>query len=64
MRLKTEQLGGALKNLAAVYMVSGDEPLQLGESADAIRKAAKEAGYNHSDFYTGEWFEIIPVMLR
>jgi DNA polymerase-3 subunit delta len=37
-----QHLSGAL---AAVYLVSGDEPLQLGESADAIRSAARSAGH-------------------
>ena len=47
MRLKLEQLEGALqKTLQPVYLVSGDEPLQLGEAADAIRAAAKQADYN------------------
>lgn len=47
MRLKLEQLDGALqKTLQPVYLVSGDEPLQLGEAADAIRAAAKQADYN------------------
>lgn len=63
MRLKSEQLDGALKKLAAVYLVSGDEPLQLGESADAIRKAAKDAGYNTREVFsveTGfEWNELL-----
>ena len=45
MRLKAEQFTGALKQLAPVYFVTGDEPLQQGEVADAIRLAAKKAGY-------------------
>ncbi len=45
MRLNAEQLAGALKQLAPVYFVTGDEPLQQGEVADAIRLAAKNAGY-------------------
>lgn len=46
MRLKLDQLGAALqKTLAPVYLVSGDEPLQVGEAADDIRLAAKQAGY-------------------
>ncbi len=46
MRVRPEQLAGALKNkLSAIYLLSGDEPLQLGEAADQIRAAAKEAGY-------------------
>jgi len=46
MRLKLDQLTGALqKELAPVYLVSGDEPLQLGEAADDIPRAARTAGY-------------------
>jgi DNA polymerase-3 subunit delta len=46
MRIKPEQLGAALqKSLAPVYFISGDEPLQLTEAADAIRNAAKKAGF-------------------
>lgn len=45
MRLNAEQLAGSLKQLAPVYFVTGDEPLQQGEVADAIRLAAKNAGY-------------------
>ena len=53
MRLKTEQLGAALKKgLASVYFLSGDEPLQLGEMADAIRKTAKQAGYNSREIFS------------
>ncbi len=37
-----EHLGG---NLAAAYLVSGDEPLQLGECCDLIRQAARQAGH-------------------
>ncbi len=47
MRLKPEQLAAALqKDLAPVYFISGDEPLQLGEMADAVRAAARKAGYD------------------
>jgi len=46
VRLKPDQLETALKNrLLPVYLVSGDEPLQLGEAADAVRLAARQAGY-------------------
>lgn len=46
MRLKLGQLEGALKNkLAAIYLVTGDEPLQVGEAADAIRLAVKKEDY-------------------
>jgi len=47
MRLKPEQIAAALqKGLAPVYFISGDEPLQLGEVADAVRAAARTAGYD------------------
>ena len=46
MRLKVDQLTASLKQgLKAVYLISGDEPLQLGEAADEIRQAAKKAGF-------------------
>ncbi len=46
MRIRPDQLSGALKRgLAHVYLVSGDEPLTVGECADAIRAAARIAGY-------------------
>lgn len=45
MRLKPEQLAQHLKQtLAPVYLVSGDEPLQVMEAADAVRARAKQAG--------------------
>ncbi|MDD4905156.1 MAG: DNA polymerase III subunit delta [Methylobacter tundripaludum] len=47
MRLKPEQIAAALqKGLAPVYFISGDEPLQLGEMADAVRAAARKEGYD------------------
>ena len=46
MQLKPEQLAAALqKKLAAVYFFTGDEPLRLGEMADAVRAKARQAGY-------------------
>jgi DNA polymerase-3 subunit delta len=55
MRLNATELGAALKkNLAPVYFLSGDEPLQLGEAADAIRKAARLAGYNAREVFSVE----------
>lgn len=46
MRLKVEQLEPALeKSLAPVYLIAGDEPLQLGEAADAVRIAARKSGF-------------------
>lgn len=46
MKLYPEQLGQHLKStLARAYVLSGDEPLQLQEAADAIRQAGKSKGY-------------------
>jgi DNA polymerase-3 subunit delta len=46
LRLISDQLKQALgRGLAGIYLVSGDEPLLVGEAADAIRAAARAAGY-------------------
>ena len=46
MRVNAEQLPAALKRgLAGSYLVSGDEPLLVGEAADAVRAAARAAGH-------------------
>lgn len=53
MWLRAEQLPSALsKQLAPIYFLSGDEPLQLGEAADAVRRAAKKAGYESRELLT------------
>lgn len=50
MWLKAEQLTTELKRqLAPIYFISGDEPLQLGEAADAVRQAAKKQGYENRE---------------
>ncbi len=55
MRLKPEQLPNALqKSLAPVYFLCGDEPLQVGEMADAIRTAARQAGFNAREIFSVE----------
>jgi len=64
MRLKPEQMAAALqKDLAPVYFISGDEPLQLGEVADAIRAAARKAGYDSRDVLVADagfsWNELM-----
>jgi len=62
MRVNSGQLAASLKKLAPVYFITGDEPLQLGEVADAIREAAKKAGYSSREVFsveTGfEWGEL------
>jgi DNA polymerase-3 subunit delta len=50
MRLRTEQLTNHLqKQLAPVYLLSGDEPLQMQEAGDAIRRAARQQGYSERE---------------
>lgn len=47
MRLDPAQLNAALKGPPAqAYLLFGDEPLQLGEAADAVRAAAKAHGFS------------------
>lgn len=40
------------KKLAPVYLVSGDEPQQIAEATDAIRKAAQQAGYLEREIFS------------
>jgi DNA polymerase-3 subunit delta len=48
MQLKPEQLTAHLARdgLAAVYVITGDEPLQVQEAADRLRHAAREDGFS------------------
>jgi DNA polymerase-3 subunit delta len=46
MKLYPEKLPAHLQqNLLPIYFMSGDEPLQMGEAADAVRRAAREQGF-------------------
>ncbi len=46
MQIKPEQLSRQLaQQLLPAYLIAGDEPFQLGECADAVRRAAREQGY-------------------
>jgi DNA polymerase-3 subunit delta len=50
MRLRSEQLTNHLQQqLAPVYLLSGDEPLQMLEAGDAIRHAARQQGYTERE---------------
>jgi len=52
MNAYPETLPKALaKGLAPVYMISGDEPLQLMEAADQIRAACRKAGFTGNERY-------------
>ena len=50
MRIRPDQLSGHLKQrLAPIYIIHGDEPLLLMEATDAIRKSAKQQGYDERE---------------
>lgn len=50
MQVRAEQIEEHLRHtLAPVYLISGDEPLQVMETADAIRKAAAQRGFSERD---------------
>lgn len=53
MQLKPEQLPTALaRGLQRVYTIHGDETLLVQEAADAVRAAAREAGYSERHVFT------------
>ncbi len=55
MRCEIEQLGQYLaRGLAPCYLISGEEPLRIEEGCDAIRAAARAAGYGERLVYTVE----------
>lgn len=50
MRLKPEQVADTLeRNLPLVWLITGDEPLLVGEATDAVRTAARQAGHTERD---------------
>lgn len=52
MRLRPEQLETHLEgHLAPAYLICGDEPLLLQESADAVRTAARRGGFNERELF-------------
>jgi DNA polymerase-3 subunit delta len=63
VRLRPEQLEAHLsKTLAAVYLIHGDEPLLVLESADAVRAAARSRGFGEREVHFAEkgydWSEL------
>jgi DNA polymerase-3 subunit delta len=55
MQLRADQLEAHLKkSLAPLYVVHGDEPLIALEAADAIRAAARKAGYTERELLIAE----------
>jgi len=59
VRLNADQLNQSLaRGMAGAYLVSGEEPLLVGEAADAIRAAARAAGYaERSVFFIDKSFD-------
>ncbi len=52
MRIKPDFLANDLKkSLRPIYLLTGDEPLQLIESADMIRKLARQQGYTEREVF-------------
>lgn len=64
MKIKPEQLDKhLLQTLAPIYLVGGDEPLQIQEACDAIRSSARQRGYTEREVKTVErgfaWQEVM-----
>lgn len=69
MKLSLENLAVHLKQgvqrgqLAPAYLVSGDEDLLVGEACDAIRSAARSAGYSEREVHfperSADWSDIV-----
>ncbi|BAP57346.1 DNA polymerase III subunit delta [Thioploca ingrica] len=56
MKLKSAQLGQHLQRygLAPIYLLTGDEPLQLNECADTLRTFARQQGFSERIVLTVE----------
>lgn len=55
MRLKPEQVGDHLRQgLTPVWLVSGDEPLQVMEIVDAVRAKARAEGYDEREVFDAD----------
>jgi len=66
MKVRPDQLKNHLKqSLAPIYLLGGDEPLQLQESCDAIRQTARQQGFTEREVRTVErgfsWDEILQL---
>jgi DNA polymerase-3 subunit delta len=50
MNLRFQELSSQLKQgLRPIYIISGDEPLQLGEACDAVRQQARAEGFSERE---------------
>ena len=55
MKLSGDNLAGHLaRQLAGIYLVSGDEPLLANEAADAIRARARASGFTERELHVVE----------
>ena len=64
MKLRPDQLPPHLKQqLAPVYIISGDEPLQVSECCDHIRRKARQQGFTERHVYhvdkSFDWGEVL-----
>ncbi len=64
MKIRPDQLEAQLKRqLMPVYIISGDEPLQVSECADMIRSYARNQGYSERTIYhidnSFDWRELL-----
>jgi DNA polymerase-3 subunit delta len=59
VKLNPQQLDAHLsRNLAPVYLLSGNEPLLVDEALAGLRAAAVEQGYSERDYHVAErWFD-------
>lgn len=55
MKLKLDDLGASLsQGLLPIYLISGDEPLLVGEALDQIRTMARDNGYLERELHVAE----------
>lgn len=55
VKLSTDKLSQHLaRDLQSAYLVSGDEPLLAGESADAVRRRARASGFTERQVFFAE----------
>ncbi len=55
MKLRPERLAGQLaRGLAPIYLITGDEPLQLAEASDMVRDAARAQGFSGREVFSVE----------
>ncbi len=64
MRINSNQLSEQLlKSEAQLYLITGDEPLQMAEAGDSVRQYARKQGYQNREIYNIEpqfqWRELL-----